>query len=331
MYPDRGRGAADRRQHRAAAGAAWEGRARVSPKLAGARRQSGTRDAAARSLQCPEGHFRNGNQRMLIRRIALVALAIFVALISDSAQSQQRRSQPDTKPQQTQQPTSTDQRGTEQSPAFVKIIPAPKSAAEATQESEDRQDKKDADTWMIRWTGAVAVFTLVLAAIGAWQGIQLKRTVDLAREEFIATHRPKIRIHVAEFKHIPDNYPDESQNKAAASLLCFNIGESVAKKVEVRGQFFCGSNFSVDVQRPVIKEFEAIKSGEKFRVETASDWAAVDVAAAPRQGIELYLVGTISYWDENELRRETAFCFRAQFGARDRWVSAEKPEYEYEY
>jgi hypothetical protein len=70
---------------------------------------------------------------------------------------------------------------------------------------------------------------------------------------------------------------------------------------------------------------------EKFRAEITSDLAAVDVAAAPRQGIEIYLIGWISYWDENELRRETAFCFRAKFGTRDRWVSAEKPEYEYEY
>jgi hypothetical protein len=33
--------------------------------------------------------------------------------------------------------------------------------------------------WIIRWTGAVAVFTFFLALIGSWQGIQLKRSVDI--------------------------------------------------------------------------------------------------------------------------------------------------------
>jgi hypothetical protein len=137
----------------------------------------------------------------------------------------------------------------------------------------------DRGTEFLRWWNEVfdkpdayvALFTalLVISTIALWMATRglfriTRDSTILARQEFIATHRPKIRIHVAEFKHIPDNYPDESENKAAASLLCFNIGESVAKKVQVRGQFFSGSNFSVDVQRPPSKSSTPSKAERNF-------------------------------------------------------------------
>jgi hypothetical protein len=72
----------------------------------------------------------------------------------------------------------------------------------------------------------VALFTALLffSTVALWLATRgllraTRDTTELAREEFIATHRPKIRVHVAEFKHVPDKYPDESENKAAASLL----------------------------------------------------------------------------------------------------------------
>jgi hypothetical protein len=120
------------------------------------------------------------------------------------------------------------------------------------------------------------------AAIAAREAANAtKQAADIAREEFIAEHRPKIKIHVAEFKHIPDNYPDESKNNAAASLLCFNVGESAAKNVEITGEIFRGSGFSVDVQRKSIKTIPAVASGEKFRVEIKSDCDCLLDATTP--------------------------------------------------
>jgi hypothetical protein len=175
----------------------------------------------------------------------------------------------------------------------------------------------------------LALFTFVLIAVGAWQGIQLKSTVDLAREEFIATHRPKIKLHTAEItRRVPEG---DDVNRIGVSILCFNIGESVAKNVEVRGQIFAGSNFAVDVQRPIVKTFPEVLSGQKLRAQIESDYPVVDVASGKRRGVDYHCIGWIAYWDENGLRRETGFCLRAEFTDRDRWVSAGKPEYEYDY
>ena len=139
---------------------------------------------------------------MLKVHCGIVVVAIVLALIGDSwAQSQQQspsgailNQQPQTQAQHTEQPPTSDQRGTEQSPAFIKIVPSPKTNAEAAQEAADHEEKVNSDKWLIRWTAAVAAFTLVLAAVGAWQGIQLKRSVDLARNEYDASHRPHLIV-----------------------------------------------------------------------------------------------------------------------------------------
>lgn len=116
---------------------------------------------------------------MLKTCAVILGLALLLAAPLELRGQSQNAPQPNNQPQTAQQPTAPDQRGTEESPAFVKIIPTPKTSAEAAQDAEDRKEKSSSDLWIIRWTGAVAVFTLVLAAVGAWQGIQLKRSVDL--------------------------------------------------------------------------------------------------------------------------------------------------------
>jgi hypothetical protein len=181
----------------------------------------------------------------------------------------------------------------------------------------------------------IALFNLILAfsTVGLWVAtISLSRAgnsqIKLGREEFIATHRPKIIIHVVEITR----REVEEDVFIGASILAFNIGESPARNVEVRGQIFMGDNFAVDVQRPVVKTFIEVLNGQKLRAEIKTDHRVVNAAAGMRTGLHFYCIGWIAYWDENGHRRETGFCRRAQFGLNgDRWVSAGKPEHEYEY
>jgi hypothetical protein len=82
---------------------------------------------------------------MLGRQIIALSLAFGVALISDSAQSQRRAGQqpiaaPSTQPAQ---PPAPDQRGTDQFPLSVKILPSPKSEDEAEKEQRERREKDE--------------------------------------------------------------------------------------------------------------------------------------------------------------------------------------------
>jgi hypothetical protein len=153
----------------------------------------------------------------------------------------------------------------------------------------------------------IGIFTWVLACVTGRQARLTRDIIKLARDEFHASHRPKIKVHVAEFKHTPTEVGE--QERAGASVLCFNVGESTAKNVEVRGEIFRGDGFAVDVQRPLIKKVARLESGDKLQFEVMSDWLASEVAAGPRQDQNFYLIGWIVYYDGNELRRETAYAF----------------------
>jgi len=55
------------------------------------------------------------------------------------------------------------------------------------------------------YTFLLAVATAILGAIGIWQGIQLKRSVDLGREEFIASHPPVLETRRFQFRQEPND------------------------------------------------------------------------------------------------------------------------------
>jgi hypothetical protein len=221
----------------------------------------------------------------------------------------------------------------------------------ATHTAENKTTQDIAAEIVAYYTKVLAWFTGVLALASIGQGFMLLRadkttrisadaaaeSVKLARAEFIATHRPKITIHTAELRRDVSRVPGRQGEEyfLGASLLGFNCGESIAKNIEVRGQIFAGSNFVVDVQRPIVKTIPDVSSGIKLRAEIKSDIPIADALAGRRTGVDYYCIGWIAYWDENGHRRETGFCFRADFWppppASERWVRSGKPEYEYEY
>jgi hypothetical protein len=181
---------------------------------------------------------------------------------------------------------------------------------------------------------AVAGFTFTLWISTDKQARLTAQSIKLAREEFIATHRPKIIVHAAELRRDLSRAPgmQAEEHFLGASLIGFNVGESVARNVEVRGQIISGSNFAVDVQRPVVMTISWVLGGQKLRAEIKSDIPIVTAAMGKRTGIDYHCVGWIAYFDDHDQRRETGFCLRVElWEGRERWVSAAKPEYEYQY
>jgi hypothetical protein len=116
-------------------------------------------------------------------------------------------------------------------------------------------------------TVAIAWFTWTLwrATTGTLAATQ--ESIKLSREEFNATHRPKIKVHAAEVKRFaPEVMREEGDDwpRIGADLVCFNVGESAALRVEVRGQILAGAGFAIDVQRPLVKNIGEVLSGQKF-------------------------------------------------------------------
>lgn len=185
-------------------------------------------------------------------------------------------------------------------------------------------------------TAVIAGFTVALVWVSYCQARLIGKSIKLARDEFNATHRPRIRVHAAEFKRIPapaSADKNDVSDRLGASLVCFNIGASTAVKIEVRGQIFAGANFALDVQRPLIKAFDNVVSGGKFRADIDSDVPISTVAASKRTGIEYHCIGWVAYWDANGLRRESGFLYRADAAAKSRecWVRILNQDYNYDY
>jgi hypothetical protein len=79
--------------------------------------------------------------------------------------------------------------GSAAAPFVVQVIPTPKSAEERTQEAEDREEKKSADKWLVRWSAALfaatigLIFaTLVLGYFGLQQSRDMKHSIAAALE-----------------------------------------------------------------------------------------------------------------------------------------------------
>jgi predicted LPLAT superfamily acyltransferase len=66
-------------------------------------------------------------------------------------------------------------------------MPSPKSAEERAQEAEEREEKKSADRWLVRWTAALFAATVglilatgVLGYFGLQQSRDMKASISAA-------------------------------------------------------------------------------------------------------------------------------------------------------
>jgi len=92
----------------------------------------------------------------------------------------------------TQQPASTNDRGTHESPIFVKQLPPEKTEVESAQEVKDRQQQRTNEGRLVNFTLWLVLATLILAFVGVLQlfvfsdqAKQLRKTVKSASDQSI--------------------------------------------------------------------------------------------------------------------------------------------------
>lgn len=93
------------------------------------------------------------------------------------------------KSQATQQPTTTEQRGTQGSPVVVKVLPTAKTPEEAEQERKDREDKSANDRNLVYLTGVLAAVGFLQLIVFGYQAYKLRETVKSAGEQAEAMER----------------------------------------------------------------------------------------------------------------------------------------------
>jgi hypothetical protein len=114
------------------------------------------------------------------------------------------RSPPQAHSEQTDSKPGTEPRGSADAPFFVQVVPAPKTAEERAQEAQDRQEKSSTDWWLMVFTGAVALFTLML--VGATALLYRAGERQLAHLDRTAKRelRAYVFVDTVHIKHILD-------------------------------------------------------------------------------------------------------------------------------
>lgn len=294
---------------------------------------------------------------MQIRRTAVLALALCLALFSDSVLSQRRSQQSEIKQPKTtvtQPKSAEEQRGTDQAPFIIKIAPTPKSEQERTDEAKDREriaqsdrNKEKSDADIVKYTGQLALFTerlffatvaLFIATVGLL--IAGERQLRLARAEFLSTHRPKIRI-----KHLWLGNDIWHGEPIIINLVAVNHGTTEAILAEIGIKYFVvkeGRFLPIEPAIPAIFNFSGGKlpcglNWETKGINTNRILTPEENADIQEGRSKLYCVGFLSYLDASGRMRITGFCRVLTFPqdalahiGNCRFRVFDDPDYEYE-
>jgi hypothetical protein len=168
------------------------------------------------------------------------------------------------------------------------------------------------DSYVALFTGLLFISTCLL-----WW--TTKRTVDIARREFTASHRPRIIVRYIEW----GGYNDEAQEVAFVHIV--NVGVSDATIEE-----FGADLAKRDTKESTIERFRLI-SGQRhtFDVPAKAAYTEQDIAADAMDSIELCVFGAIRYSDGNGVARETGF-FRVLDTKSEKFISSKDKGEEYQ-
>jgi hypothetical protein len=175
-------------------------------------------------------------------RCLVAALMFLAAFASDSWGQSKQQTPPPAQSAQPDQASKPYERGTEQSPFIVKVLPTKESEEKAAADAH-REDEKTANdarlarfTELLFWaTGALCIIALFQLFVFGWQGYQLGETVkatkeaaSVANKEFISTHRPRIILHSIKFGSAED-----MDDPVPIEFRYVNIGDTKGHVTEI--------------------------------------------------------------------------------------------------
>jgi hypothetical protein len=231
------------------------------------------------------------------------------------------------KPQETNRDTPTNERGTVGAPLVVKILPSADAEIKAKQDREDREDKAAAEWGLVILTGVLAVIGALQLFVFGWQGIQLKRTVDLGREEFLATHRPILQVRwVTVTAHALNTHNVDIQ------FGIINVGTSNATILgsSVNAGFLLPDMWPNPHEYPRNDLIEPRRfmpgATDQYVFPLNEDISLLNVYAEGN-GEELRFYGYIVYEDDLKNTRTTYFC-RKYDRDLNRFTPVDDPDYE---
>jgi hypothetical protein len=188
----------------------------------------------------------------------------------------------------------------------------------------------------------LAFLTLVVIAVQAWilhrqTGI-LKRSTGVAEDNYLATHRPQIRV-----KHLFLRSDIWTGKPIIAALVFANIGSTKAIIISVRGgSKIVRSDEMLPAYPPLGPSLtpepdkRCVPPGQLVEISHNEFGAAIsepNATAIRDRSAMLYCFGGVEYKDSHERIRTTNFCYRLVNAATSNprfQVYRDDPDYEYQ-
>jgi hypothetical protein len=110
-------------------------------------------------------------------QIAFLSILVLVGDAWGHSQRHSKRgregSQTQSQPKEAQQAPTADQRGTDQVPVVVKVIPPKETEEKAARDTKDREEKMELDRKLVQFNGDLAYYTKVLVWVAGLQFLAL--------------------------------------------------------------------------------------------------------------------------------------------------------------
>lgn len=150
-------------------------------------------------------------------------------------------------------------------------------------------------------TFIITLFTVVLAVVGYVQARLIRMSIDLARAEFISTHRPTIRL-----RRIKPILPIRPNERIEALIEAANIGATIATIFEIGVDIYVANQpFNA---RPVSVPIVMVEPGKQANINVRGQQLSQSQIANMGSGPGLRMLGIINYRDDNGAIRTTSFA-----------------------
>lgn len=269
--------------------------------------------------------------------IVLIIAIILAALWIPEARSQ-------TPTQYHYQKANADQRGTENHPLAIKIIPTDEDKKTTEQEQEDRTIKASNDerltdiTARLVWVGWFQFFVFCFQLLAFRKQadfmqqtvIEMKKASTLAMQEFVSIYRPKLRVRMVKIQSVTRGKP------VIVKVEIVNVGETKARIVsnELSVQINdINSGDILSISKRSIPITSEMSGGESiiFPMESSlignEEWEENPRLWAYEQVI---IRGFIQYIDDNGITRRTAYVRVGRESGDTRRLFKDNPDEEYE-
>jgi hypothetical protein len=181
---------------------------------------------------------------------------------------------------------------------------------------------------LAEFTLLLVAFTVVLAGASIWQGILTRQSINLARQEFVASHRPRLKVRLLTHK------PFVAGEQIELLFTITNFGDSTARRIKYAIYFempdINGAG-EIDWHGEGKGEFDQIVPGGQANVTHATDFICPERNFIGYTWGRMIFGGTVAYLDDNGAFRITSFRrVHTQGGEAFEHLNPINPDYEYE-